>query len=302
MYKVKVTIPATSTHLGSGLNVLALALSLHTTVDLQIRSDDELRLYVEGDSADFIPTDFSNPALRAAMRLFQRFERAPAGLQVSVTNSIPARSGLGLQTALMVGGLVAANNLIDAGLSRDEIIRMAISLGLSRQRVITTIRGGLTICGDTDDDSLFYRNFEVVPLRVVALLPSLPHYRDAVQTLPENVALHDAIFNLGRLPLLVEALCNGDFSLLRHAVEDRLHLPHRTKHIPGFTAVQNAAYEHGALAVTLSGNGPIILAFAEEHHEEIAQAMVAAFQSVEVETKRWTLGVDRQGVVMTVFE
>ncbi|NJL14902.1 MAG: hypothetical protein HC913_19145, partial [Microscillaceae bacterium] len=209
MYKVKVSVPATSINLGPGLHVLGLALSLQTTVDFQIRSDDELRISVSGEAKDHIPANFDNPALRAAMRVFQRFERAPFGLQMSIYNAIPVNVGFGLRTALIVGGLVAANNLIDAGLPRDELMQMALQFGLAQPRVVTTILGGLSICGDPDTKDLFYHNFEVMPLRVVAVLPKLANFHETTRTLPNQIDLNNAIFNIGRMPLLTEALCYG---------------------------------------------------------------------------------------------
>jgi len=85
-------------------------------------------------------------------------------------------------------------------------------------------------------------------------------------------------------------------------VTDRLHEPYRRTFIPGYDAVVAAAAEAGAVAVTLCGAGPALMAFATFNHQSIESAMHGAFRSAGVEARTWSLGVDQQGVVISVVE
>lgn len=105
----------------------------------------------------------------------------------------------------------------------------------------------------------------------------------------------DAIFNSGRLALLVRALADGDYKRLGWAMADRLHQPYRLPLIPGMGEAFAAVREAGAAAVALSGAGPSLIAFAPDSHEAIAQSAQAVFAQAGLSSRAWTLGVDRIG-------
>ncbi len=303
MYKVSVSIPAVSTNIGPGYDVLGLALNLRNVVEMSLPRDDQLTVIVRGEGQDRLPTDFHNPAVRAAIRLFQAVEQAPAGLSVRCTNAIPLDVGLSARATLCVGGLVAANNLLGNPLPQAELIALAAQITERPEAVVTATRGSLGLCSHSAEGELLHRTLEVAPLRVILAVPELadhaPKLRDA---LPDPVPLADAIFNMGHTALLIEALRAGDLALLARAVADRLHEPHRTPHISGYAAARAAALEAGAAAVTLCGAGPALLAFAEGHHQIVESAILSAFHQAGVRARTWILGVDRQGVVISVVE
>lgn len=300
MYQVKVTIPATSTNLGPGLNVLGLALSLHTTIEMLVRSDDQLIINV--DSIEALPDDLDNLVMRAATRVFQHFESGPAGLQINIESEIPWDVGLGSHTALIVGGIVAANNLINGDLKRQELIRMAHAMGADYPSIVAAMYGGLSVCSQRPEQDLAYVSLDVVPLRVVVVLPQLSDYQGDQVGFPGLVSFDDAVFNIGQTALLVEALRTGDFALLAHSMGDRLHQPNYIAQIPAFESVVNAAYEEGAIAVVLSGKGPTLLAMVESFHEEVGNAMAEAFARQDIDTETWIVSVDRQGMLVSVTE
>ncbi|NLF75847.1 MAG: homoserine kinase [Chloroflexi bacterium] len=302
MHKVNVSVPAVSTNIGPGLDVLGLALNLRNVVEMSLTNDDRLRVEVRGEGTGILPENVHNPVMAAAIRLFQALEQAPPGLNVVCANAIPLDAGLGARTALIVGGLVGANNLLGGPFQREELIQLAAELSAEPAAVVTAIRGGLGVCAE-GPDGLLYRSVEITPLRVVVALPLLPDYQPRLRdALPRQVPLRDAVHNTGHATLLIEALRSGDFRLLRHTVIDRLHEPYRRHFIPGYDAVVAAAAEAGAVAVTLCGAGPALMAFATFNHQSIESAMHGAFRSVGVEARTWSLSVDQQGVVISVVE
>ena len=101
---------------------------------------------------------------------------------------------------------------------------------------------------------------------------------------------------MGRSGLLLGALATGEYSLLRVAMQDRLHQPYRSHLIPGLEDVIEAALASGAYGACLSGSGPTVLAFApEEHASRIASATQRAFERHGVETRSWALDIDLAG-------
>ncbi|MBI5957151.1 MAG: homoserine kinase [Chloroflexi bacterium] len=302
MYKVHVSIPAAATNVGPGFDVLGLALNLRTVIEMSLRPDDKLNVILQGEGADQLPDNYHHPVVRAAIRLFQRTEQAPAGLNVRCTSYIPLDVGLGSRAALTVGGLVAANNLLGSPFNHDDLIHMGTDLTGQPEAVVAVMRGGLGICS-SGPDGLIYRSVEVAPVRVVIALPTLPGYSRRLRAdLPQAIPLSDAVFNIGRTALLIEALRSGDYKLLGHAIQDRLHEPYRRDSIPGYNDAIAAAEEAGAHAVALCGAGPALLAFASYNHQSIEGAIKSAFQAAGVEARTWSISSDMQGVVISVVE
>lgn len=300
LYKVKITLPATISNLGPGLSSLGLAIGLYTTVEISQRDDYRLVLETEGEGAGSYGIGIRHPVTLALMRIFQRLERTVPGLTVRVDNRIPLSSGLGAEAAFWVAGIIAANNLLGTVFTRSQILEIAAQVSGLPSQTVTSILGGLTtsiIQGET----LIYRALATTAFTVIVALPELESYRsEAAQVKPERVPLSDALYNLGRLPLLIEALRTGDLKLLGQSLDDRLHVPYLKPHIAGYDHVVEMARRAGAQAVTLSGDGPALIAFAERDHKKIAQTIEQAFQNAGVKARSWVLPIDTQGVVVSV--
>ncbi len=295
MKKVSVSIPAVIANLGAGLGCLALAVNLRSTVELW-ETRQGLEVDVEGEDADQLPLDTANLAVRAAEKVFEKTGQRPAGLRVHAVNAAPLGAGLGASTAAVVGGLAAANTLVDGRLGRDELLRLAYELEGHAHTAAAALFGGLALVS-AEAEELVRRSLPVPPLKVVVALPALRLSPAAArESLPPQVPMADAIFNLGHALLTVQALTSGDFDLLRWAVADRLHQPYYQRQIPGYEAAVAGARRAGAQAVMLCGHGPALAAFAPDKHAAIASALKSAFEAGGTACRTFVLPVDQQGV------
>lgn len=300
MFKVKITLPATVTNLGPGLNSLGLAIGLYTTIEISRRDDDQLVVDTEGEGAGRYGMGLRHPTALAMMRLFQKQEKAILGLNIKVSNNIPLYSGLGAEAAFWVAGVIGANNMMGANYDRLQILEIAALISKLPSQVVTSIMGGLT-ASFTNGEKLVYRALPAASLNVVIALPDLKQYtNEALKVMPDRVPFSDALFNLSRVPLLVEALRVGDLKLIAQLMDDRLHIPYLKPQITGFDHVVEMARRAGALAVSLSGDGPAIVAFAESNHKMIATTIELAFENSGVKAKTWVVPIDTQGVVISV--
>jgi homoserine kinase len=298
--KVSVTIPASTANLGPGFDCLGLALGLRNTVEL-FETKQGLEIDVEGEGEARVATDTTNLTYRAAEAVFAKVGRRPEGLRLHAVNSIPVGSGLGSSSAAIVGGIAAANALVDGRLTREELLRIATDIEGHPDNVGAAIFGGLTLTSASEGE-LLVKALPVPPMKVVIALPDYTlSTAQARAALPLQVPLKDAVFNIGRALFTVQALASGDFELLRWAMNDRLHQPYRKRLIPGFDAVATEARKAGAVAVALSGAGPSLVAFAPDKHWEIAAAMKAAFEANGLPCRTFVLPVDRQGVQVSVI-
>ncbi len=295
MKKATVSVPASTANLGPGFDCLGLALALRNTVELY-EAKQGLEIDVEGEGEDRIALDTTNLIVRAAEAVFAKVGRRPEGLRVHAVNGIPIGSGLGSSSAAIVGGVAAANALVDGRLGRDELLRLAHELEGHPDNVAAALFGGLTLVSASGEE-LLARALPVPALKVALALPEVRlSTAEARAALPAQVALKDAVFNIGRALFTVQALTQGDYDLLRFAMADRLHQPYRKALIPGFDAVVMEARKAGAAAVALSGAGPALVAFAPDRHWDIAAAMKAAFEANSLACRTFVLPVDRQGV------
>jgi homoserine kinase len=302
MHKVKITLPATLTNLGPGLNSLGLAVGLYTSIEISRRDDESLVVETSGEGAGSYGTGLRHPVVLALMRVFQKQERAILGITVKINNHIPLDSGLGAEAAFWVAGVIGANNLLGAGYNRETILGIAADISHAPDQTITTILGGLT-ASVIQSDQLIHRSLPVSALNIVMVLPDIENYMaDVSRVKPERVPWNDAVHNVSRVPLLVEALRAGDLDLIGQVIEDRLNLPYLKSHIAGYDHVAEMARRSGALAVALTGGGPAMIAFATDNHLKIATAMEVAFENAGVKARSWVLPIDRQGVVISVAQ
>ena len=86
----------------------------------------------------------------------------------------------------------------------------------------------------------------------------------------------------GNTAALVAGLYEQDWNLMASALKDAVAEPARSRLVPGFAAMQEAAMSSGALGCSLSGSGPAVFAMcanpdiADELSAAMAEAMKAA--------------------------
>ena len=96
--------------------------------------------------------------------------------------------------------------------------------------------------------------------------------------LPTEISMQDAVFNMGRVGLLVNALATGNLDHLAIATQDRLHQPPRQSIFHPMRVIMRAA--HGAF---LSGAGSTILALSSGREMTIGYEMAEAASKAGVE-------------------
>src|SRR4030066_204220 len=121
MRKVSVSAPASTANLGAGFDCLALALGLRNTVELWEISAG-LEVDVEGEGEGRVPLDSTNLILRAAEKVFEKVGRRPAGRR-----------------------LAPGNALVDGGLTREGLLRLACDLEGHPDNAAAALFGGLTL-------------------------------------------------------------------------------------------------------------------------------------------------------------
>ncbi len=292
---VRVQVPATTANLGPGFDCLGLALQLYNYVEMSTAASG-LHIEVQGEGSAEIPKNEENAVYQAARRVFRQVGYRTQGVRLKLVNNIPVARGLGSSTAAIVGGIIAAGIISGARLEQRDIINLAYGMEGHPDNIAAAVMGGVVVAVPADGE---VRCVKIPPpkgLKAVVSVPDFPlSTRTSREILPQQVPINDAVFNLGRVALLVSALYTGDISQFTVAMEDRLHQPHRTSLVPGMKKVFAAAKLAGAKGITLSGAGPAIIAYSDDNLDLIARVMRDTLRQNGVKAKTMVLGISPVG-------
>jgi homoserine kinase len=288
--KVRVRVPATSGNLGPGYDVLGMALDLTNEAVVWVRGLEGGRthLSVSGEGADELHDPTQNIFALAMREALESRDLGNLSVEVFQSNRIPLRRGLGSSASAALAGVLVGLELAtwagDYRLpTKDAILAQALPFEGHPDNLVPALMGGICLCW-TDGGALRHLHIDPPPeLEVVVCIPeaqiSTPRAREA---LPDKVSIKDAVFNAGRVGLLVAALCQGRLDLLGAGSEDRLHQPYRVPLLPAMGRAMMDARAAGAAGACLSGSGSSVMAWISRRTgidpAKVGQVMVDAFQ------------------------
>ena len=274
MDQVTVKVPATTGNLGPGFDCLGMALDVWNTVHVRL---GESGFDIRGEGEDKLKRGRSNLVYRSFRLACEAAGRPVPGVRVTCENQIPLARGLGSSSAAVVAGLVAGNEICGKPLSDEQLLELAAKTEGHPDNVAPALLGGCQIVV-SDDGNLVTSKVPVPPdLRAVLFIPEIPMpTKQARSVLSQNVPRKDAVYNLGRVALLISGLTAGDLSDFTVATKDRLHQPARETIFPAMKVIFRAALSAGALGVFLSGAGSTVLALARDREMSIGYEMAEA--------------------------
>jgi homoserine kinase len=294
----EIVIPGSTSNLGAGFDALGLALSVYLRLNVTV--DGKARTAAPGGSPSDhgalqfrfggLTLDGENSIERALRAAAARHGKTLPALTVDVTSDIPLKAGLGSSAAAIVAG-IRLYEAVAGQLHLDEVLALACELEGHPDNTSASILGGLTASCQADGRVLAVATPWPESIRVVVATPSVAlETKVARAALPASVSREDAIYNLQRTALLVQAVAAGRVDVLREALRDRLHQPYRAPLVPGLTRA--LAFEHPQLlGVFLSGAGPSIAALTDGAAPEIESMFRALYQELGLACSVRTLAV-----------
>jgi homoserine kinase len=278
---VRVRAPASSANLGPGFDTLALAVNRYVSVEVE--PADSLRVHTEGEGAGLFD-DASHLAARVAAEVLGHDRFA-----VTVRSQIPVARGLGSSAALAAAAAAAAGS--------DDPFAVAAAYDGHPENAAASVFGGFVAATSVEGAPAHAALPLADDIEVVAIVPernlATPEARGV---LPDRLTREEAVFNLGRMGLLVAGL--ADPAALRPAAtEDRIHQAARTVLFPEAPRLLAALVEAGALAACWSGAGPTLIGFVTPDSVQAVRAGAgAALAEVGMEGRVLSLRPDRRGL------
>ncbi len=294
--KVTARAPSSTANLGPGFDVFGLALdAFYDTITLETTQTHSLQIEVHGEYGKTIPLQTeANAAGLVVKKMFEE-HRIQNGLKITVEKGVPAGFGLGSSAASAAAAAVAFNAMFDLNLDKNALVRYAAmgevtSAGtMHYDNVSASLLGGFVI---VRTEPLNVVRIDVPKdLALCVAIPKIdvPQKKTEVarSVLPAQVSLKQLTSNVANACTIVAGFMLADVELISKAVNDVIVEPARKHLIPGYEQVKKNALDAGALAVTISGAGPSMIAFARvgQDVEKICKAMEEGFKGAGVDGK-----------------
>ncbi len=310
--KLSLRVPSTTANLGPGFDCLGLALQQENRWTLEVTPEEPPGVcrVVEttGEGAKTLPKDETHHFFSSWRTLAERgcgpdllakLRRDGLGCRLTAHNVTPLARGLGSSAAVRVASSEAYRRL--AGDVELQAWQLGSVIEGHPDNAAPAGLGGM-ISGVLGRDGVW----RALPQEVHScwqVVVSIPEFSlltsEARRVLPKKYDKPTAIFNLARLPYVIEGLRRGDQELVALGCDDEWHQPYRANLIPGFDAVLTAGRQAGAAAVYLSGAGPTVAAFVDRREgvsQAVEIAMREAFAAHGVSATSQTLEIDHSGL------
>ena len=281
----KARAPATVANVAVGFDILGFAVdSVFETVEIKWIYEPKVVVNpVEG--YPYLPLDPNKNTASAGLVRLIKDCGLKFGFELTLGKNIPLGSGLGGSCASAVASIVAANELLDDILTKEEMFEYALireeaaSGSRHGDNVAPCLYGGLTLvrsCNPVDIIQIPYPK----DMYCVFITPNIRIDTNISRSkLSNEVPLANVIRQTSDLAGFMAGCYTNDYALIRRSLRDSIIEPQRAAQVPGFYEAQEAALKAGALGCSFSGSGPTIFALArsEKSALEIQKAIKERF-------------------------
>lgn len=293
---MRVRVPASTSNLGAGFDVLGLALDMYLDLSLTLDTGS-IEVLSTGAGADALPTDESN--LIAQVLLEQLPELQRRGFRVQTHSGIPLTRGFGSSATAIVGALALAQLAQGQEIDRQAILQAATAREGHPDNVSASIFGGLTVNASLPDAVRTHVVKVPSSIQIVGIIPhqkiSTAAARDALPTRYERA---DIVYNLQRLSWLIAGLYEDDHEMIGAGLNDRLHQDYRCALLPPMREAIDAMQAHAdCIGAFVSGAGPAMVAFTHNDPQGVGEVGAALFRAHGIEVTVRLMKPDNQGIV-----
>lgn len=305
MQSITVKAPATVANLGSGFDLMGLA--IHQTADevtVTERSDNQVILQEIIGDGGMLPKQTAENTCTVAIVSLLKHLGSTKGFDVILKKHIAFNSGLGSSASSAVAGVFAVNALLGNPLSKKELIPFAVdgeyvaSKGFHGDNVAPCMLGGITYIQSLNPlciEQLAYpeNTFIVVLYQYVKVSTA-----EARAILPKQYDKAVVTQQTARTAALLTGLNTSNDKLIQFGLGDEIATPYRKQLIPHFDALEDEAMKNGAVGFNISGSGPSVFAWCngEEKANQVKQAWQTFMQAKAQPFEIYCSPINNEGV------
>jgi homoserine kinase len=286
--------PCSTANLGPGFDVFGLALdALKDRVMITRGSAGSRKITIKNSDRDLPTVAESNSASLVVKRMMYDFE-IENNVEIQITKGVPAGYGIGSSAASAVAAALAFNSLYNLKVDKNRLVEYAAegeiaSAGTKHyDNVSASLLGGFVIAHERQ----FIRIEPPKDLYLVVAIPismEVPKKKTEIarSVLPKKVPLKSVVHNIAGAAIIVAGFALKDVETLAKGIDDIIVEPARKHLIPGYSSVRRNALSAGALAVTISGAGPSMIAFLKtrKNANKVADGMAKGFEGAGIKSK-----------------
>jgi homoserine kinase len=300
----KAKAPSSTANLGPGFDVFGLGLDLfYDTVSISklATKNGKIRITFEVNDNKIPSLAEENTASLSVMKIAKKY-KIKNDLDIKITKGVPIGLGLGSSAASSAAAVTAFNQLFRCNLTENELLDFAAegevsSAGVKHyDNVVASLFGGFAIVR-TYPTLQFSRINTPKDLILVVCVPEMvtpaKKTRVARSMIPKIISIEDHTRNLANACMMVSGFQNKDMKLLASGINDIIVEPARKSLIPSYDKIKLNALKSGALAVTISGAGPSMIAFTNSINDapKIGKSMEHAFADSKIKSQAYVCGV-----------
>ena len=235
----------------------------------------------------------SNSAGLAVKRMMRDFD-IDNNVEIQITKGVPAGYGIGSSAASAAAAVLAFNALYDLKIDRNKLVEYAAegeiaSAGTKHyDNVSASLMGGFVI-GHKGNFIRFEPPSDLFLVVAIPVSMKVPKKKTEVArgVLPKQVPLKSVVYNISGAATIVAGFALKDVETIAKGMDDIIIEPARRHLIPGYVSVKKNAISAGALAVTISGAGPSMIAFLKTRRSanNVADGMARGFEEAGIRSR-----------------
>jgi homoserine kinase len=287
--------PCSTANLGPGYDVFGLALdALKDRVRITKVLAGGGKITIKSSDQAIPASAESNSAGLVVKRMMRDFQINDS-VEVQVTKGVPAGYGIGSSAASAAAAAMAFNALYSLKIEKNRLVEYAAegeiaSAGTKHyDNVSASLLGGFVI---SEYKGRFVKIEPPKDLFLVVAVPislQVPEKKTEVarSVLPKEVPLKSVVHNVSGAATIVAGFALKDVEMIARGIDDVIVEPARRHLVPGYDSVKQNALAAGALAVTISGAGPSMIAFLKtrKNANKVAGAMAKGFEEAGVKSR-----------------
>ncbi len=307
------TAPSSTANLGPGFDVFGLGLDLfYDKVSIHKLATKNGRIkIILGDDTNIPSQVIENSASLSVMKFAQKY-KIKDDLDIRITKGVPIGLGLGSSAASSAAAVIAFNELFQCRLTGNELLEFAAegevsSAGVKHyDNVAASLFGGFVIVR-TSPTLQFIKVKTPKDLILVVCVPDIvtaaKKTKVARSLIPKDIPIKDLTKNLSNACIIVSGFFLQDTDLIAKGIIDTIVESARKILIDGYDEVRSNALGSGALAVTISGAGPSMIAFTKstKNARKIGNAMEQGFIDSKVKSRSYICHPSNEAKVISKF-